>query len=125
MPDKRPRHPSSIRQLILALAVAGLAAANPWTVEAQQRSLNLSFLGSNLSSDIPDLQTEGSENSNRLSPDPLDTPLENFKYKNGPVLAAAAEPQKPAAKPAAGGKGAGDDDLAATVTNPIGNLIQF
>jgi len=130
MHDTRPRHLGPLPQLMVALAVAGWAVASPWPLEAQQRSLNLSFLGSNLSSDIPDLQTEGSWKSNlldnNLSLDPLDMPLDKFKYKSGPVLAAAAEPQKQAATPAAGDKAAGhDDSLAAAATNPISNLIQF
>ncbi len=133
MHDTRHRHPGWLRHLMLALAVTALVVASPWPLEAQQRSVNLNFLGSNffgsnLSANIPDLQTDGSRNSNlldnNLSPDPLDTPLNTFKYKSGPVLAAAAEPQKQAAPPAAGGEGAGHEDLAATATNPIGNLIQ-
>ena len=134
MLDVRLRHLDSLGQLMIALAIAALAVASPWPLEAQQRSLNLSFMGSNLfGSNLPfeiqDQQPDDSRKSNlldnNLSPDPLDTPLPNFKYKSGPVLAAAAEPQKQAATPAADGKGAGDDDLAATATNPIGNLIQF
>ncbi len=108
MPDTKHRYLGSLRQLIIALAAAALVVASPWPLEAQQRSLSLSFLGSN------------------LSPDSLDMPLDKFKYKSGPVLAAAVEPQKPAAKAAAGGKGTGhDDSLAAAATNPISNLIQF
>jgi len=132
MHDIRNRHLGSLRQLIVALAIAALAVASPWPLEAQQRSVNLSFLGSNflgsnLSSDIPDQQSDGSQKSNlldnNLSPDLLDTPLRDFKYKSGAVLA-AAEPQKQAPTPATGGEGAGHEDLAATATNPIGNLIQ-
>ena len=105
---------------MVALAVAALAVANPWPLEAQQRSLNLSFLGSNflgsnLSADIPDLQTEGSRTSNlldyNLSPDLVDTPLDKFKYKSGPVLAAAAKPQQPATKAATTALHGKDPDL--------------
>ena len=135
MHDTKHRHLGSLRQFMVALAVAALAMASPWPLEAQQRSLNLSFLGSNLlgsnlSSDIPNLQTEGSRKANlldnNLSPDPLDMPLDKFKYKSGPVLAAAADPQKQAGTAAAGGKGAAENSsLAAAATNPIANLIQF
>ncbi len=134
MHDTRPRHLGPLPQLMVALAVAGWAVASPWPVEAQQRSLNLSFMGSNLFGsnqpfEIQDQQTDESRKSNfldnNLSPDPLDTPLNTFRYKSGPVLAAAAEPQKPAAKAEASGKGAGHEDLAAAATNPIANLIQF
>jgi len=95
MHDTSPSQLGSLRQLMVALAIAALALASPWSLEAQQRSVNLNFLGSNffgsnLSADIPDLQTDGSRNSNlldnNLSPDPLDTPLNTFKYKSGPVL---------------------------------------
>ena len=128
---------------MVALAVAASAVASPWPLEAQQRSLNLSFLGSNLlgnnlSVDVPDQQTGGSRKSNlldnNLSPDSLDVPLHDFKYKSGPVLAAAAEPQKQTAaepqKQAATTALHGSDhphhpDLAAAATNPLANLIQF
>ncbi len=123
------RHLGLLRRLMLALAVAALAVASPWPLEAQQRSLNLSFLGSTLSSDIPDHQTEGSRNLSFSGSDPLpealDTQPKAFRYARGSLLAANAQQTKPAAA-AAGGKSAGhDDSLAAAATNPISNLIQF
>jgi len=85
------------------LALAALAAASPLPLAAQQRSLNLSFLGSD------------------PLPEALDTQPKAFRYASGSLLAANAQQTKPEA----GGKGAGHEDLAATATNPIGNLIQF
>ena len=129
MHDTRPHHLGSLRQLMVALAVAALAMASPWPVEAQQRDLILSSLASNLSSDIPDLQTVGSRKLTLLDNDPSpELPyirLDELKYKSGPLLA-ATEPKTHAATAAAGSKGkAGDSSLASTATNPIGNLIQF
>ncbi len=129
MYDTRHRHLGSLRHLMLALAVAALAAASPLRLEAQQRSLNLSFLGSTLSSDIPDHQTEGSRNLSFSGGDPLpealDTQPKEFRYASGSLVAANAQQTKPAAA-AAGGKGATDhSSLAAAATNPISNLIQF
>ena len=118
-----------MRSLVIKTILAVvLTAASPWPLEAQQRSLKLNFLGSNLSADIPDHQTEGSRNLSFSGIDPLpealDTQPKEFRYASGSLLAANAQQPKPDAA-AAGGKGAGHDDLAATATNPIGNLIQL
>jgi len=64
------RHLGLLRPLMVALSVAALAAASAWPVEAQQRSLNLSFLGSDPWPDLVDTQTK------------------EFRYAGGSLLAA-------------------------------------
>ncbi len=103
----RLRHLWSLRQLMVAFAIAALVVASPWPLEAQQDGLKFS-----LSSSDP-------------STDPIDRQVKEFKYSNGPLLA-AAEPKTQAGTAAAGSKGkAGNDSLATAATNPLANLIQF
>ncbi len=100
----RLRHLWSLRQLMVALAVAAFAVASSWPLEAQQNGSKFSIHDSGPSNGLRDVQ------------------LKEFRYT--PI--AASEPQKQAGTAAAGGKGAAENSsLAAAATNPIANLIQF
>ncbi len=100
----RLRHLWSLRQLMVALAVAAFAVASSWPLEAQQNGSKFSIHDSGVSNGLRDVQ------------------LKEFRYT--PI--AASEPQKQAGTAAAGGKGAAENSsLAAAATNPIANLIQF
>ncbi len=89
-----------LRQLMVALAVATLAVASPWPLEAQQNGSKFSIHDSGPSNGLRDMQLK--------------------EFRSTPI--AAAEPQKQSGTTPQGSPRGGLGEIGAKLANPLGDL---